>query len=221
MSRDSWFRNTTWSSDIAEVFEAKLKRARGDDGKAQYLRVQASYLLNSSDQNISAIGEKLMHRVIEEYYDEVISVVQAMQELADFYMDNKSYLKAALYYLKGGNHPLNKRRQYGNSDTPLRYIDAVIKGNLEEEYTKAMKIFNKFPKKSFTFVNDEYLYAKVGAMLNDRIGNRKDAIKFAKIALVKAEITEPEFPKYPNLGSIESTKEEIDELIRISMLPNK
>ena len=193
----------------------------GDDSKSQYLRIQASYLLGDNNYDISTIGEKLMHRVIEEYYDEVGSTVFAVKQLADFYMDKNEYLKASSYYHQGVMHPLNKRREHGNNDLPLRYIDAVLKGNLEDQYAQAFKVFNKFPKKSFTFINDEYLYVKVGAILNDRVGDRDDAIRFAKIALEKAEITDPEFPKYPDLGSIEFTKEELDELIRISMFINK
>lgn len=41
MSRDDWFRNTTWSDKIAAQFDAKLKRARR---KGQYLRIQACTL---------------------------------------------------------------------------------------------------------------------------------------------------------------------------------
>jgi tetratricopeptide (TPR) repeat protein len=41
MSRDDWFRNTTWSDKIASQFETKLKRARR---KGQYIRIQACTL---------------------------------------------------------------------------------------------------------------------------------------------------------------------------------
>lgn len=85
MSRDSWYRNTTWNSEISDVFEGKLKRARSNDSKAQYLRIQAHYLFTESDIIISVVGEKLMHRVIEEYYNEVSDSVFAMVHLADHF----------------------------------------------------------------------------------------------------------------------------------------
>lgn len=44
MSVDNWYRNAQWNGEIAERFEARLKRARG---KAQYLRIQAGYLAPS------------------------------------------------------------------------------------------------------------------------------------------------------------------------------
>ncbi len=41
IAMDDWFRNTEWTKDIEEYFEAKLARARN---KKQYLRIQASII---------------------------------------------------------------------------------------------------------------------------------------------------------------------------------
>lgn len=43
MSKQDWYRNTTWNDAIAANFEAKLQRARLSS-RAQYLRIQASTL---------------------------------------------------------------------------------------------------------------------------------------------------------------------------------
>jgi len=47
MATEEWFRNTTWNKDIDAEFEARLKRSRGSFHKAQYLRIQAGYLLDN------------------------------------------------------------------------------------------------------------------------------------------------------------------------------
>ena len=41
MSKDDWFRRTTWSDEDERAFFARLVRSRGIFRKAQYLRIQA------------------------------------------------------------------------------------------------------------------------------------------------------------------------------------
>jgi hypothetical protein len=48
-----WYRNTEWGKEIEDTFELKLKRARGGSSKAQYLRIQASYLLGTNDSQLN------------------------------------------------------------------------------------------------------------------------------------------------------------------------
>lgn len=47
MAREDWYRRQTWSEDDQRNFFDRLKRSRGDYNKAQYLRIQALYLLES------------------------------------------------------------------------------------------------------------------------------------------------------------------------------
>ena len=48
MASGDWYRNNDWNDTIETEFEARLKRSRGAFNKAQYLRIQASYLLDNS-----------------------------------------------------------------------------------------------------------------------------------------------------------------------------
>lgn len=44
-AKEEWFRNTKWDASIAEVFFAKLERARSQ--RDQYLAIQATALVRS------------------------------------------------------------------------------------------------------------------------------------------------------------------------------
>lgn len=55
---NEWFRNTTWSEAIEQVFEKKLRRARH---KEQYLYIQAATLTNSH----SEVALRLLDRYFE------------------------------------------------------------------------------------------------------------------------------------------------------------
>src|SRR5690606_11860287 len=63
MATDDWYRNSTWDSSIETDFEARLKRSNRAYHKAQYLRIQASYLLESSDINVQLVGVKLINMI--------------------------------------------------------------------------------------------------------------------------------------------------------------
>ena len=58
MATDDWYRNTSWNNHIEADFEGRLKRSRGAYNKAQYLRIQAGYLLDASDTATHKIGKK-------------------------------------------------------------------------------------------------------------------------------------------------------------------
>jgi hypothetical protein len=83
MAQDEWFRNKTWNKEINDLFEAKLKRSRGGFHKAQYLRIQASYLLDSVDSELQMIGVVLMERLFKDFPDEDFSVVFGREQLGD------------------------------------------------------------------------------------------------------------------------------------------
>ncbi|GIJ45337.1 hypothetical protein Val02_22230 [Virgisporangium aliadipatigenens] len=64
--RHDWFRNTSWDPGTAAGFEARLRRARPVN-RPQYLRVQATHLLDAGDAATREAGLALLRRVLAEY----------------------------------------------------------------------------------------------------------------------------------------------------------
>nr|WP_221382487.1 hypothetical protein [Actinoplanes polyasparticus] len=62
--RDDWYRSSSWDVVTAAEFEARLKRTRVD-GRVQYIRIQATHLLDSQDPEVRQAGRVLLRRVIE------------------------------------------------------------------------------------------------------------------------------------------------------------
>ena len=89
MAQDNWFRNTCWDNENSEKFESKLKRSRGASNKAQYLRIQASYLLGSTNKDFQGVGIQLMERLIQEFPTETFSTVFGKERLGDFYFKQR------------------------------------------------------------------------------------------------------------------------------------
>jgi len=91
-----WFRNNTWDKEIEENFELKLKRSRGDFNKAQYLRIQGSYLLQI--KLYGQIGQNLMKRLFVEFPEEIFSVIFGHEQLGDYYFQIGEYGNAEIEY---------------------------------------------------------------------------------------------------------------------------
>ena len=70
MSRDDWFRNTTWSDRLAAQFDAKLKRARR---KGQYIRIQACTLAETRPEVALLLLERYFAQ--EDRFDEAQAYV--------------------------------------------------------------------------------------------------------------------------------------------------
>lgn len=80
---EDWFRSSTWSPEIAEAFEARLKRARAWN-RAQYLRVQGLHLAAQNDKALRGIGRDLFRRVVDDYGDNhPFEALTALENLGD------------------------------------------------------------------------------------------------------------------------------------------
>jgi hypothetical protein len=77
-----WFRASSWDAEIVERFEAQLRRAQASN-RAQYIRVQASHLLESSNASTRETGRALLRRVIDDHPDDDIQTNCAREQLGD------------------------------------------------------------------------------------------------------------------------------------------
>ena len=89
MANEDWYRNKTWNNEVEADFEARLKRSRGAFNKAQYLRIQASYLLDISDKKTQLVGVSLMERLIRDYPTEKFSEIFAQGATRRFLFGQK------------------------------------------------------------------------------------------------------------------------------------
>ena len=67
MARHDWYRRTTWTERDREEFCARNRRSRGDNSKAQYLRIQAQTLFETGDRRLIASALELLEQTLSEY----------------------------------------------------------------------------------------------------------------------------------------------------------
>jgi len=78
---DEWYRRTTWTKDDQADFEARLARARKQN-RAQYLLIQASYLMEAANRKLTSAALELLNRMLAEYPSDV-QVAQAHTQRAE------------------------------------------------------------------------------------------------------------------------------------------
>lgn len=216
MGQDDWYRNTSWGKEASDLFELKLGRSRGTFHKAQYLRIQAGYLLDSTD--FQDVGVRLMERLIHNFPDEEVSTTFGKEQLGDFYLKGGNFERAKGYYQEVTNRykALNRNGTSGVAD--IKLVDTLLRLDERNAYGEAYKLLTvDFEKTegSLLLNSDRFLYARVFAELCDKLGKKEEARQFADKALEIARIMEPQFPRHKTVGLVRTDKETLDRLAEI------
>jgi tetratricopeptide (TPR) repeat protein len=201
MASDDWFRNNNWNDTVETEFEARLKRSRGAFHKAQYLRIQAGYLLNSSDKNIQVVGLRLMNRMISDFPTEEFSVIFGYEQLGDYYFKTGDFDKAEHYYRIVTDRYKTKNTRSGTSAlADLKLAEVILNSNQSNKFEEAYKLCKEHPVDELTFNSDKFYYAELMAHLCDKMNKIDEAKYFAKSALEISKITKPQFSRHKTIG---------------------
>ena len=134
-AKDDWYRNKTWNGRIDSHFEEQLKRTRNAGNKAEYLKVQGSFLLNSSQANIREVGISLLIRLCSDFPSEYYSILPAQEKLGDYHLAQKNYEQAAYYFKKVNDHCCKQNSRSGTSGmADLKWAETIVKTNQAENW---------------------------------------------------------------------------------------
>jgi hypothetical protein len=211
-----WFRNTDWNKEIEDFFELKLKRARGGHSKAQYLRIQAGYLLDT--KKYGQIGERLMVRLFSDFPDEKFSVIFGHEQLADYYFKTNQFDKAESEYKTVVEYYHSENRSGTTGLADVKLADLILTTKQSDKYNYAYNLITDDFKKtggSVDLNDSKYFYCLTCARLANRLGLIEDSKEFAKVAIDLSKITEPQFPRHKTVGIVKAKKHDLKELKKI------
>jgi len=217
MGRHDWYRNETWNDEIAAAFEARLDRSRGDSNKAQYLRIQAGYLLNSSYTQTQLAGLLLMERLVTNYPQEQFETIFAQEQLGDYYLNIGNYEKAEHYFRNVVKYCKRRRSTSGTSGmADLQLAKTILSSDQTGKFEEAYKLVTSFRISELVFNSNRFDYAELAAKLCFKMNKKAEAKKYAKQALELAKITEPDLSRHKTLGLVNVNDEQLNELKKIS-----
>jgi tetratricopeptide (TPR) repeat protein len=203
MSRDEWFRNTRWDEAIAEVFEAKLRRARR---KGQYLRIQACMLCGSDP----VVALNLLDRYFAQS-DERSDDAQAHVDRACALLTLGRTIEAVESYeeaLKAESRIPNMLTQ---AYIELPYLVAL--SGITERYGRALELLEKH-RKRLIFPVDYFKWNATQAILAGAAGNHARAREFAGAALECAAKDHSGFRYHAKIGLVSEEHADALRLLR-------
>jgi len=216
MANDIWYINKIWNSEIEANFEARLKRSRGSFHKAQYLRIQATCLLDSVEKTTQLIGISLMERLIVEFPTEEFNSIFGHEQLGDYYLKTGDFDKAERYFRVVVDYYETKKSRSGTSGkADLKLAETFLTEGKSVKLQEAYSICMNYPKSQLTFNSDIFYYAELTAHICDKLKKKEEAKEFAKSAIEISKITEPQFYRHKTVGLVNATERQLKTLEQI------
>lgn len=212
MGRDDWYRNTHWDAETEAAFRTKLARSR--TSRAQYLRIQASYLTGN-------YPEKAL-QLIDEYFDigDSFEVPMALCARAEAKLalgkadEAVAAYKQALDWEEANPHHISTAR----IDLPM----LVATDRISNEYDYALDILaTRFKPMDHQFPSTRYMWNGSCALISHEQGQTTEAREFAERALRAATETESPFRYHRTVGVVRDTSDDFGRRIKRIAQPSK
>lgn len=219
MGQHDWYRNMTWTEEVRKAFFDRLGRSRTTYNKAQYARIQASYLQETGKKkNIQAAIELL--DLMTEQWPEPSELSTAYLQKALCFEDlgmNKQAIEA--YHKSMKVEEESKKLRVGAC---LHFGWFVIKKGLKKYYDEVLSsIQNKETHQQIEpfliWPNYQYKYAAIFAIILNRKGEKEAARRFAVRALEAMDTKESPFSYHKKEGLVtEPNKKVVKQLKKIA-----
>ncbi|MGH7352381.1 MAG: tetratricopeptide repeat protein [Candidatus Methylomirabilales bacterium] len=199
-----WYRRTTWTKDDQADFEARLARARKQN-RAQYLRIQASHLMEAANPALTSAALELLNRMLAEYPSD-IQVAQAHAQRAECHIRLEELDKA----IEAFRCALAREREFPNVRTTawLDFGWLVVDRGLRQLYDEALRVLTEL-KDTMPFPVQRYKFHAIRALVAAERGALADAREEAKQALEAGRATRSGFRYHPTLGLVRDTGSDI------------
>jgi hypothetical protein len=200
VSRDYWFRKSTWSAEAQADFASHLSRSRGPTRRAQYLRIQARHLADVGTLSLCEAALDLLDQLLREYPE--VTELSAAHELRAECLARLGQGEEALCAYKAA---LEAERQfpYASGLAYLGFVELVLTLNRADLFSEALSILAEFGGHELLPIH-VHRFGSALALLYDSIGEGRKAGRFARLAIAAASQTKSGLQYHPDLGLVGS-----------------
>ena len=211
MSRDDWYRNTSWDSTTEAAFRAKLARAR--TSRPQYLRIQASYLTETFPDTAL--------QLIEEYFDtgDEFDVPTALCARAEAYLALGRTAEAVDAYKQALEWEVAHPGYISTARIDLPKL--VAADRISSEYVYALDVLTtRFSPMDHQFPSVRYFWNGSCALIAYDQGEAVEAKEFAERAMRAATETESPFRYHRTVGVVRDMSDDFGQRIKRIVQPS-
>lgn len=205
-----WYRRKTWTKIDEEEFYAKLSRAR-KGGRAQYLKIQAIELVDTKEKVLLEVAEALLHKMLNDYPDDIFNRASAFHTLGDIAKLNENYELAIDQYKRALDfemiHPNIRTQAF------LDYCELVVKTNKNELYDHIEKIMLE-RYSHLVFPIQKYKVNSLLSIINQGKGQFEKAKKYAELAEASATAETSGLRYHKYLGVVNNRLNWLDHLVK-------
>ncbi len=209
MSREDWYRRSTWTDRDREEFNDRLRRSRGAGNKAQYLRIQAGYL---AEAGLPAEAIELLDRMFSEF-PERIQLGEAHLQKAEC-LGKLGQIAQAIQEFRSA---LQAQRDIPNVQSKAWVIFPwfVVEYQLTELYDEATAVLEEFRDDSWpAFPDIRYRYCVVHSLVAEAYGDLPTAREYAIQALAEAAKDNSGLRYHPTIGLVGSLGNRFEKKLR-------
>jgi tetratricopeptide (TPR) repeat protein len=209
VGREDWYRRTTWSDHDRQAFVDRLARSRGTYKKAQYVRIQASYLEATADSALVRAALSLLDMMLDKWPDPS-QVAQAHHQRATCYVRLGEPMRAVECFRMA----LQAERGYPNARTRAAIDLAWLTGTreLSAHYPEALAALAGAG--DLVFPVDLFKAHGAQALILSATGQRGAALAHARWALEAAAATDSGFRYHRHLGLVGEAYEDVAKRLR-------
>ena len=206
-----WYRKSTWSeTDEAEFYE-KLSKARKYN-RAEYIKIQASTLINTENAKLLNDAEILLNKIIDEYPNEKSEMSSTLNALGRIYQIRNNFDKAIGYFRES----LNFEKLYPNviTNSYLNFSELIVKNQKKEDYDYVqILLLKEVPESLFPVV--KYKGYSLLSIINANNGNFQKAKEYEKLAEENANATTTNLRYHKYLGIVKKRDSWLDKLLKL------
>ncbi len=207
MSQDDWYRKTTWSENDQKEFFERLRRSRSTYNKAQYTRIQASYLQSVGTIEMIHNSLSLLDMLLQEWPEESELAMTYLQKAECYEKLNKID-----FALESYRKCFEAQRDYKNAQTMahLNFSVFVVEHELEELFLEANNILDEFSEE-LLFPIDIFIYCASKSVFYYNANELEKSKDFAEKAIEAASKTDSGFTYHKNKGLVKDISPKINE----------